>query len=362
MSEFKTKHEIIRQLMLLHQVDALLLQRISSFAWATCGAASYINTAATFGDASLLVTPGGRYLITNNIEATRLEKEEKLVVQGWDFQITPWHESQQVIANLTKGLKVGADNAYSGAKDLSSQVSAMRSVLLPEEEHRFRILGKLCAQAMEDAIAAVTPGQTEYEIAGLLANAAERRGVQAIVNLIATDERIYAYRHPLPTGKNFERYAMLVLCGRRGGLVCSITRLVHFGPLPDDLLRKQDAVARIDAEFILSTRPGVKMGEVFQNAVAMYAETGFADEWHNHHQGGTAAYEPREAVATLASQVEVELHQAYAWNPSVTGTKSEDTVLVGDDGNEVLTEIAGWPSISINRKGKVLERPAILVK
>ncbi len=104
------------------------------------------------------------------------------------------------------------------------------------------------------------------------------------------------------------------------------------------------------------------MGEVFKNAVAVYAETGFAEEWRNHHQGGTAAYEPRETVATLASQAEVELHQAYAWNPSVTGTKSEDTVLVGSEGNEVLTDIPGWPSISINRKGQVLERPAILVK
>ncbi len=362
MSEFQLKQETIRNFLAQHQVDALLLQRISSFAWATCGAASYINTAATFGDASLLVTPTGRYLITNNIEAMRLEKEEKLAEQGWNFQVTPWHEAQPLIANLAKGLRLGADSAFPGAKDLSTQVSVMRSRLLPEEVARFRTLGKLCAQAMEEAVAGVVPGQTEYEIAGLLAGAAERRGVQAIVNLIATDERIYAYRHPLPTAKKLERYAMLVLCGRRQGLVCSITRLVHFGPLPDDLRRKQDAVARIDAEFILSTRPGVKLSEVFQNALAMYAETGFKDEWHNHHQGGTAAYEPRETVATLGTQAEVELHQAYAWNPSVTGTKSEDTVLVGSGGNDVLTVISGWPTVTIQRKGQVLERPAILVK
>ncbi len=362
MSEFQTKQETIRNFLTKNQVDALLLQRISSFAWATCGAASYINTAAAFGDASLLVTSTGSYLITNNIEATRLEKEEKLAAQGWEFKVSPWHESHRLIDTIARGLRLGADHAYPGALDLSPQVSAMRSLLLPEEVDRFRTLGKLCAQAMNEAIAGVTPGQTEYEIAGLLAGSAERRGVQAIVNLIATDERIYSYRHPLPTAKKLDRYAMLVLCGRGQGLVCSITRLVHFGPMPDDLQRKQEAVARIDAEFILSTRPGVKMSEVFQNAVAMYAETGFSEEWHNHHQGGTAAYEPRETVATLATQAEVELHQAYAWNPSVTGTKSEDTVLVGNDRNEVLTVIPGWPTLSIHRKGQVLERPAILIK
>jgi hypothetical protein len=65
------------------------LQRVSSFAWATCGAASYINTATTTGEATLLITKDARYLITNNIEAPHYEKEEKLKEQGWDFQIGP---------------------------------------------------------------------------------------------------------------------------------------------------------------------------------------------------------------------------------------------------------------------------------
>ena len=79
MTEFTQKQVRIKALLAERHLDALLLQRVSSFAWATCGAASYINSAATDGAASLLVTPSGRYLITTNIEATRLEQEEKLV-------------------------------------------------------------------------------------------------------------------------------------------------------------------------------------------------------------------------------------------------------------------------------------------
>jgi antitoxin VapB len=56
---------------------------------------------------------------------------------------------------------------------------------------------------------------------------------------------------------------MLILCGRREGLVCSITRLVHFGRLPDDLRRKAEAVASVDAAFIDATRPGCTLDEVF---------------------------------------------------------------------------------------------------
>ncbi len=263
MSEFELKQNIINKFLVEHKLDALLLQRVSSFAWATCGAASYINSATTDGTASLLITPAGRFLITTNIEFPRLANEEKLAAQGWEMRVSQWYQSQDLIGELTRGLRLAADGFYPGAEDVSGLVSRLRAALLPEENERFRALGRLSAEAMEEAIRAVRPGQSEYEIASLLSNAAERRGVQAIVNLIATDERIFSYRHPLPTAKKMDRYAMLVLCGRRWGLVSSITRLVHFGRLSDELKRKQDAVASIDATFILASRPGKKLKRNF---------------------------------------------------------------------------------------------------
>jgi Xaa-Pro aminopeptidase len=242
-----------------------------------------VNTATTSGEASLLITPSGRYLITNNIEAARLEQEEKLAAQGWEFRVSPWHEAQDTVAQLTRGLKLGADEPYPRATDLSDDLARPRANLTPEEGERFRALGRLCAEAMDGAARAVHLGQTEYQIAMLLAHQTESHGVQAIVNLIATDERIFASRHPLPTKKKLERYAMLVLCGRCWGLVCSITRLVHFGRLPDNLCRKAEAVARVDATLITTTRPGRTLGEIFRRGMAAYTETGFPDEWHLHH-------------------------------------------------------------------------------
>jgi antitoxin VapB len=153
---------------------------------------------------------------------------------------------------------------------------------------------------------------------------------------------------------------MLVLCGRRWGLVASVTRMVHFGSLPDEVRRKSEAVARIDATMIAATRPGKTLGKIFQQVQAAYAEAGFADEWQLHHQGGSAGYEPREFIAVPDSPEVVRLGQAYAWNPSITGAKSEDTILVCESDNEVMTTIQGWPSISVVIDGREILRPAIL--
>jgi hypothetical protein len=45
----------------------------------------------------------------------------------------------------------------------------------------------------------------------------------------------------------------------------------------------------------------------------------------------------------------------------VTGTKSEDTFLVGKEGNELLTVIDGWPALTVEAEGVTIQRPAVLV-
>jgi len=153
---------------------------------------------------------------------------------------------------------------------------------------------------------------------------------------------------------------MLILCGRRQGLVCSVTRLVHFGPLPDEIRRKAEAAAKVDAALIAATRPGRILGKIIQEAAEMYARQGYPDEWRLHHQGGPAGYEPREYLARPTSTESIALGQVYAWNPSITGVKSEDTILIGEDENEILTHSPDWPVISVEVSGALIERPAIL--
>lgn len=361
MNEFEIKQQRLHELMTKHNLDALLLQRVSSFAWATCGAASYVNTAISFTGTVLLITPTQRYLIANNIEAPRLEQEEQLARQGWDFQIAHWHEAS-AIAELTRGLRVGTDLPHPTALDLSNDLARLRAQLTPEEGERFRALGRLTAEAMNIAARAVRPGLTEFEIAARLGAEVQARGAQPIVNLVATDERVFNFRHPLPTAKKLERYVMLVLGARRWGLTCSVTRLVHFGKLPVEIRNKADAVAQVDATFIAHTRPGKTLGEIFSAATMAYANTGFANEWHLHHQGGAAGYEPREYLGTLQANDVVAAGQVFAWNPSIRGTKSEDTILVGEDSNEILTTISGWPTVTVPIDGHLISRPTVLVR
>jgi len=354
----------LRTWMEQERLTVMILRRTPSVAWITAGATDYVNTATSEGPITAIITADRAVAVANNIEAPRFRDEEHLDRTGWEIVEVPWYDASRAPtpAAIT-GIGItpetaGSDVPYPGTRNVGGEISRLRSRLLPVEQARFRDLAAECAAVMSDAVALTKPGQSEFEIAGHLAAASQPRGIQSIVNLVATDERMHRYRHPLPTEKKLERHALLVLCGRRDGLVASISRIVHFGPVPEEIQRTHEAVAGIDAAVISASRPGRTLGEIFTEIQNAYDAAGFPGGWNGHHQGGVAAYEPREYLALPGSTDRLEAGMVCAWNPSLPGAKSEDSIIVGADGPDVVTPIDGWPMVQT----ATIPRPGILVR
>jgi creatinase/prolidase-like protein len=62
--------------------------------------------------------------------------------------------------------------------------------------------------------------------------------------------------------------------------------------------------------------------------------------WRLHHQGGTTGYGSREIIATPDTHDPIVAGNAFAWNPSITGYKSEETFVLTEGGPEVVTRRA----------------------
>ena len=132
---------------------------------------------------------------------------------------------------------------------------------------------------------------------------------------------------------------MLVLVAERWGLHAAGTALVDVAPVPDDLAARDAAVARVLDAMTRATRPGGTLAAVLDAARDAYRSEGFPDEWELHHQGGTIGYRGRERIAVPGDPFVLEPGMALAWNPSITGTKVETTILIPPHA-DVLTEPA----------------------
>lgn len=345
-------------------LDGVLISSQPNFSWLTNGGRGHVALSTVLSEALIFVTQDEIFIITNNIEAQRLKDEEIDVNLKFKLLEYPWFDSKKkenFIADLTAGKNIGADVPMTGMLDLSSEIAELRYILTETEVSRYRELGKDCGEAIGKICKMMRPGISEYQIAGAISSELYNRGIDPIVVLVAVDERVTSYRHPLPTNKSVQNYGMVVICGRRYGLIASVTRLFHFGKLSDELRRKHDAVTYVDTVFISETKLGASIADIFTLAQKAYAEVGFPEEWKLHHQGGPTGYGTRDYVATPGSLGKVLKPQAFAWNPSITGTKSEDTIITTDNKPEIITATPDWPMVTVKYKDSTLERPDILV-
>ena len=319
-------------------VDGVWIRRRANVAWAADGADVHCDASSQLGVASLLWTPQRKLVLCDVIEAARMRAEE--FGDGWEVAESSWCEPAQA-----------PQGRY--ACDWPEDVLVdLRAPLTAPEVARARELGADTADVMRAVMFDVRRGWNELEAAGALSGRLRERAVRTPVILVAADERIARFRHPIPTAMRCERALMVVVCAERGGLFVAMTRSVHFGPPPPELRRRHEAVCRVDAALRDATRPGVRWCDAFAVAQRAYAEHGFDGEWKLHHQGGPLGYAPRDFLATPVETRTVRERQLVAWNPSITGTKSEDTML--SDG-EVLTAIDHWPLLG--RRPDILVRP-----
>lgn len=360
--EFQVKAARVRTWLAESGLRGALFGSPAWFAWITGGGRNHVAVGTERGVGAVLVTADAAYLLADNIERARLEQEETagLPLEAVEF---PWW-SDTLAAEATRmvsAAELATDLPISGAKPLSAtEALRLRNPLLPEECERYRTQGRDVAVVLTHVAFHCRPDLSEHQLAGMLAGGLSDFGITPNVVLVATDERVYTRRHPLPTDRRLEQYAMLVVGGRRDGQHLSATRLVHFGAIPKELQERHLACARVDTAFLWATQPGAEIAEVFRAGQTAYAAEGWPDEWQQHHQGGPTGYAGRDIRATPGCQGAVQTGQAFAWNPSIAGTKSEDTALVTEAGLEILSQTPDLPTVTIETPGGTFLRPAIL--
>lgn len=322
----------------------LLLTSHEAISWYLDGIRTHVSLAGPPVLAVRIDDDGDTLFVAAN-EADRLIAEELEPGGAQRLVRVPWQVSPAAAAADASPVALIAE------ADVAAQLRAARATLLPAEAQRYRELGADVAEVLTDVAGTLTPSTSEREASAALAAGLSARGIDPLVVLVAGASRL-PFRHPLPTDAALGERAMLVVCGRRHGLIANATRWVGH-PGSDD-----DRILAVEAAFFAATRPGGLLDEAFAAGCAGYLAAGFAaDEWRNHHQGGPTGYAGRDPRATGGNGDVIRENHAFAWNPSAPGAKVEDTVLVTSRGIDVLTADPRWPAVIRGGLARPLARP-----
>ena len=348
--EVSRKLELIREALTETGAMGVRLKGTDWFAWATAGASNTVLLTAETGVAQVLVTVRDAWVLTDEIEAQRLEDEE--LSADFKLHVNPWADAaarESFVREVTNEEKVISDRPIPHVeKRLPASLQQHKRVMMSSELERYREVGRKASEAMTEVLSKAHPTWTEYQLAGAGAQGLWARGLHPALTLVAGERRLPLYRHATATGEAIGRQAMLVFCARGYGLYANLTRFVSFDSLGDERAELHRHVREIEAQALNLCKPETSLDAVYHTLAQAYEQHGFPNAIREHHQGGTTGYLAREIVANPTTTDTLVEGVPVAWNPSLVGAKIEDTFVILQDGTlENLTFDPIWPSVEV---------------
>jgi len=362
LADAQTKLSRVRGLMDSLKLDAVILTRRDQFAWITSGGDGRVieNTETSFG--YLVITISAQYLVAHRMDGKRL-LEEQIPQQGYELVTFRWFDGDLLAhcQRLAGGGKIGCDAPVDGMKYIHPELVDLHYPMTKLEVARCRWLGHSTSEMMLHMADFIQPGQSEMEIAAEMRMEHIRRGMDVDVMIVGSDQRVFQYRHPMPTSKKLERYIMIHSSARKWELHANVTRFIHFGTAPEQIRRIYDAATTIEGRILLWLAPGLPFSQILEWQKEWYQELGFPDEWHNHFQGGPTGYVIADPARCLRSKV-VQINQPYEWFITITGTKAGELSMLTENGAEVLSASSKWPEMIVTENQRSISLPDLWVK
>lgn len=343
-------------------LDAVMITKSNNFAWITAGASNIITRYSEVGATTVVVTKeGARYILLNVIEEPRVREEEHIEELGFEVKTQPWYENHNLefVKEITGNGVYGSDIPFPGASDAGHLIETCQYSLTDNDIARYLYLGETFSRALEECLSEVRPGDMELDIAGRINEKLWKYDIDPVLFLVAGDERINKYRHCIPTG-NCIRERLMVSCnGRYKGLVTKTTRFVTFKK-DAAFLEQYAATLDIENQMIGATVAGTDDIVPHRLAKELYAQKGYPEMWRVHHQGGPQGYSNGYYLVTEEKHGIIQKNQCYCYNPSITGTKTEDGFIVTDEGPVMITKPVLFPKLQTEINGAAVERPGVL--
>jgi Xaa-Pro dipeptidase len=354
--DFLYKVEAIRNILKEKNFDGIEIKSQPNFSYVTRGR-GFIGLASVVACGSLFITLDRICLVSENIEIMRLYTEQlnsNSQVEPFGF---PWDEPAKregIVKELAAGLKIASEG------DLEAELFKLRTVMTPYDIEEYKKLSYEAAVLLEEICKNLKKGISEYELAGEISNKLWSNNIEPITILIAFDERALKYRHPVMTDNRLKNYALVGICGRRNGLIVSLSRDVLLNH-DEEMVQKHTKCAMVNAAFLSGIKIGNTVRNIYEKGLGEYARQGYPLEHKEHHQGGLTGFIPRELRANTGSAHLVRKDEAYAFNPTIQGAKCEDTVLVTENGIEVMTYTGNYAYVTCDIDGEEFVMPTVYV-
>ncbi len=311
-------------------------------------------------NALLLVTRKGSLLFTDPRYTTQAQQESNCPVRIVAGPLL------KALASKLKALgakRIGFEDAklsyslYCGLSELGKLVPLGDAVEKPRwiktsaEIEAIRASVKLNSSALERAMKHFKVGMKEKDLAAEIDHQMRKLGAErnAFDTIVASGTHsALPHAHPRDTRIQAGSFLLIDMGACLNGYMSDMTRSFGVGSVPRKALRIYKAVLEAQLAAIDAVRPGKLAGQIHAAAVKVLKGHGL-DQYFIHSTGHGLGLEIHEAPR-LGKKVQTPLEAGMVitiepgvYEEGFGGVRIEDTVLVTENGVEVLTETPkGW--------------------
>ena len=355
------KHEKIKNFLDFNGLEGLIFASQTNFLWLTGGRLNNVIRNDDISLVYLFLTKEKRYLIATESDAARVIEEE---LAGLDFELIKYNWFDQSFVNGIKktGItgKIGADFSFGDYRNIENEIINIRRNLNTFELKKYLNFCKDYSEIITDYCFKLKKNLTETEVAAGLNDKCFRSGIKLPILMVGSDERVFKFRHPCFTNKEIDKYILIATCAEREGIYANVSRSIHFGKTPSELLSKQKAVNFIISSFFAESVCGKNLVDLFEKGKTFYKEAGYPNEWRNHLQGGISGYKPLEYVINATNKIAINENNIMGFNPTIAGVKAEDPILIEKNKSQITVFNEKWPYEEFKIKDRIFKRPVIL--
>lgn len=238
-------------------------------------------------------------------------------------------------------------DALPGAKHSFSEqtVSALRMRKDDIEYQRLKENALINDRAMEAAFAALRPGVSEEDIAGIVRSHYGTEGAKPAFSIIGSGPNGAFPHHATGSRKLSTGDAVVIdIGGTRDGFFSDMTRMAVIGHPPDGYEEVHSIVNAAVEAALAAARPGVVAKTVDAAARNVIAAAGYADHFVHRtgHGLGIELHEP--PYITSASETVLDTGMVFSIEPGIYlegrfGIRLEEIVILRDDGPETLSTL-----------------------